>query len=78
MLENSLFLEVSYLFIQIYAINNLDEWKLISPEAKDLLTRLLTYDPAKRISADECLQHAWIKTASANDNVSTVVAKNVL
>lgn len=75
MLENSLFLEVSFLFM---LFNNLDEWKLISPEAKDLLTRLLTYDPAKRISADECLQHAWIKTASANDNVSTVVAKNVL
>ena len=77
MLENSHSQEVTriYLFVIIFII---DEWKNISPEAKDILSRMLTYDPAKRISADECLQHSWIKTASGSESVSTIVAKNVL
>ena len=32
-----------------------------SPEALDLLDKLLTWDPAQRMSADEALQHPWLK-----------------
>lgn len=35
-------------------------WKLISNEAKDLINRLLTTDPDKRITAEEIRVHPWI------------------
>lgn len=35
-------------------------WTDISAEAKDLVSRLLTVDPAKRITCDEVLAHPWI------------------
>jgi calcium-dependent protein kinase len=35
----------------------------LSEEAKDLIDRLLTYDPSERISSEEALQHPWFKTS---------------
>ncbi|KFY95234.1 hypothetical protein V498_03458 [Pseudogymnoascus sp. VKM F-4517 (FW-2822)] len=32
----------------------------VSPEAKDLIKRLLVLDPEKRIQLDQVLQHPWI------------------
>ena len=37
------------------------EWDSISSEAKDLLKKLLTKNPYKRITAHEALEHPWIK-----------------
>ena len=37
------------------------EWDEVSEEAKDLVRRLLTFDPSKRISASDAIQHPWIK-----------------
>lgn len=36
-------------------------WKSVSAEAKDLIKKLLTYDPVDRISAEEALKHPWIQ-----------------
>ncbi|VDK46991.1 unnamed protein product [Anisakis simplex] len=36
-------------------------WQSISNSAKDLLIRLLTVDPHNRISAEEALDHEWIR-----------------
>ena len=36
-----------------------EEWDKISDEAKDLIKKMLTFDPAKRISALEVLKHPW-------------------
>lgn len=36
-------------------------WKGISAEAKDLITKLVVVDPAKRLTIDEALQHPWIQ-----------------
>ena len=36
-------------------------WKTVSKEAKDLIKKLLTYKPEDRISAEDALQHPWIK-----------------
>lgn len=41
------------------------EWDEVSDEAKDLVRKLLTFDPAKRISAADALQHPWIKKQAA-------------
>uniref|UniRef100_A0A7S2U836 non-specific serine/threonine protein kinase n=1 Tax=Attheya septentrionalis TaxID=420275 RepID=A0A7S2U836_9STRA len=35
-------------------------WGGVSPEAKDLISSLLTVNPAKRISAEAALKHEWI------------------
>jgi len=35
-------------------------WSSTSKEAKDLVKKLLTYDPADRIDAEQALAHPWI------------------
>ncbi len=35
-------------------------WGAVSPEAKDLISRLLTVQPSRRLSAEQALQHSWI------------------
>lgn len=37
------------------------EWKNISNEAKDLIKKMLIYDPNQRITAEAALNHPWIK-----------------
>jgi len=37
-------------------------WDNVSDEAKDLINRLLTVDPKKRLTAKEALEHDWIKS----------------
>ena len=41
-------------------------WANISDKAKDLINQLLTYDLEKRPSAEQALQHQWIKEMSAS------------
>jgi len=42
------------------------EWDNISENAKDLIRKLLTIDPAKRLSASESLQHPFILNSVSN------------
>lgn len=37
------------------------KWGKISLSAKDLVTKMLTYDPNDRISAKDALNHPWIR-----------------
>ncbi|KAE9554178.1 hypothetical protein FO519_002599 [Halicephalobus sp. NKZ332] len=39
-------------------------WNYISDDAKDLLTRLLTVDPEKRLTAAQALRHRWLSDKS--------------
>lgn len=50
-------------------------WDDISDSAKDLIRNLLVKEPAKRFTAKQCLQHPWVKGASANDNAILNVKK---
>lgn len=36
-------------------------WNGVSDSAKDFVSKLLVHDPAKRMSAEEALQHPWLK-----------------
>ena len=44
-----------------YFTMNLPEFDSISWDGKDLIKKMLEYDPQKRISAGEVLQHTWMK-----------------
>jgi len=46
-----------------------EEWSHVSSEAKDLVTKMLTYKPTERVSASECLMHKWFTTNSSKKNV---------
>jgi serine/threonine protein kinase len=39
---------------------DLERWKNISNHAKDLISKLLTVNPIRRLSVDEALQHEWL------------------
>lgn len=41
------------------------DWDPISQHAKAFITKMLTFDPVKRPSAEQMLEHDWIKTACA-------------
>jgi len=38
-----------------------EDWSGISKQAKDLIKKMLCYDPSKRIPTGDCLQHEWFK-----------------
>ena len=48
-------------------------WANMSDKAKDLITKLLTYDPEQRPSAQEALKHVWITDLSST-TVDTTLA----
>lgn len=45
------------------------EWICMSTQAQDLIERMLTVDPSTRITADEVLQHEWIRNTGAAASV---------
>ena len=54
------------------------EWDDVSEEAVDLVKRWLTYDPDKRISASEALEHSWSKKFAKVDKVKKSLASKAL
>jgi serine/threonine protein kinase len=50
-------------------------WSEISNDAKDLIKKLLTVDPAKRITAEQALRHPWLELSEA-DLMSRDLHKN--
>ena len=49
-------------------------YPLLSSHSKDLINKLLQYNPKKRISADQAIEHPWFKTAEfkKKDKVNTI------
>ena len=45
---------------------NIKRWINSSNEVKDLISKLLVYDPKKRLTAIEALQHPWFKKANSD------------
>ncbi len=55
------------------------EWKLVSPEAKNLITRMLAYKPERRITAAAALSDPWISEWAASKSAAlTSSAEGVL
>ncbi len=54
------------------------EWDDVSDDAKDIVKKLLTLDPEKRVSANDALQHRWIKTMAQIDKVDKNVKTKTL
>lgn len=52
-------------------------WDAISDDAKDLVTQLLTYDTADRVTAGDALSHPWILRMCESE-VDSKVAKRAL
>ena len=42
-----------------------EEWEDVSGDAKDLIKKLIT-KPEKRLTAQEAINHRWVKTLGAN------------
>ncbi|CAH9134961.1 unnamed protein product [Cuscuta epithymum] len=47
-----------------------DPWPMVSDNAKDLVKKMLNPDPAKRLTANEVLEHPWLQNAKKAPNVS--------
>lgn len=47
-----------------------DPWPKVSPNAKDLVKKMLEPDPKRRLSAQEVLDHPWVQNAKRAPNVS--------
>ena len=54
------------------------EWSRVSDEAKTLISKLLTYDPAQRITAAEALADPWIARLGTQQTQSKSLATGVL
>ncbi|GIX65411.1 calcium-dependent protein kinase 4 [Babesia caballi] len=46
---------------------DMPQWRKVSESAKDLISRMITFNPAKRITAAEALEHHWL-TYMTKDN----------
>ena len=56
-----------------------EDWQSISKEAKDLIKKMLTYDPSKRLSVSDCLNMPWHKNKDSAQNtvLNTKILKNM-
>jgi len=53
-------------------------WKNVSKEGLDLVQKMLKFDPEKRISSSEALNHPWIKNLTEGINVDENLATGAL
>lgn len=47
-----------------------EEWTIISPEAKELVTRLMTVDTKARLDIQQALAHPWLRRLRCSDEPS--------
>ena len=62
---------------------NLDTYQALTPNAKDLITKLLKYNPSDRITAKDALTHPWFQSNEFEkiyrvNTISVTEAKNLI
>jgi serine/threonine protein kinase len=50
-------------------------WDKVSDEAKDLIKKLLTVDPSKRLSAHDVLKHKWFEGSVSNVELGSALSQ---
>ena len=55
-----------------------EEWSVISDEAKDLINKMLTYEPEKRLNAHQVLTHPWFTTFKGKEKTDKKLAQTAL
>jgi len=55
-----------------------EEWSVITEEGKDLIKKMLTYDPKKRLSASQVLAHPWFNTFKGKNKGDKKIAQSAL
>ena len=53
-----------------------EEWDDVSNEAKDLICKLIS-KPERRLTAEEALQHSWIRTLAKNSKTDQLKKINL-
>jgi calcium-dependent protein kinase len=53
-----------------------EEWDDVSADAKDLIKKLIC-KPERRLTAEEALQHHWIKTMAKNSKMEKLGKLNL-
>ena len=53
------------------------KWDSISPDAKDLVQKLLQVDPTQRLSAREVLEHPWLQKAAPHLKLEVGALKHI-
>ncbi len=51
-----------------------EEWDNVSSDAKDLIKKLIT-KPERRLTANEALQHRWIRNLTSKKTDDTLLKK---
>ena len=60
----------------VYSLDG-KEWNGVSEESKSLVRMMLTFDPRKRCTAEDALDHSWIKN-TCEEHLDKKFAKEVL
>ena len=55
-----------------------EEWGVITDEGKDLIKKMLTYDPKKRLSSSQVLAHPWFETFKGKKKTDKKIAQSAL
>lgn len=55
-----------------------EEWEAVSPEAKDLVRRLMTVEPEKRPTIDDALKHLWLSGTNGTNGTSATGARGTI
>ncbi len=61
----------------VYVLNR-DEFKDVSQEAKDLIRKMLEYNPEKRVSAKVAIADKWFQAALRKDREGAIISTSAL
>eukprot|EP00501_MAST-03F_sp_TOSAG23-6_P000101 GSMAST32.ASY1.ANO1.103.1 assembled CDS len=50
-------------------------WGEISKDAKDLVLKMMTHEPNKRITLDNVMKHSWVKNATSQKHLGSSISK---